>query len=291
MEANRNQLLEALKLLDTKSIVGVAASNGEVTLTTTDAHGAVTFATIPGSGVGTSKFHAKELLAAVRSGPDVFTMDSTDYTVPSMEVVHSPTPCNGLRKAFKQVGYAMHKPSPARLNQQGVLVDGENIIATDGHRLAIGENTPKLPNGFIPCGVVAKLGKLTDVTFGTTMRGLSFTGVVKGIRVTIELTNETINTTFPDYKQVIPSNATLSVAISTKLSIVDREYVFVTGEGVSSTTTESVSVRKINFKYLTQALRSFPSGTVTVSFDPTDGLGPLVIESYAQKALIMPMRM
>ncbi len=224
-----------------------------------------------------------------------------------------------LKKALHFVSTFMSHES-TRYYLNGVCLDGQNVIATDGHRLSIFP----VQTDFIAVNRMIVPSKVVSVMCGLPApKGFVFSAK-PGLRVQYDgltITAKAIDGTFPNWARVVPSftdkspcvtfdRGAVRKTINRILSVTNdrgmRHGIFAFGnnnivlkrstdvllatERLEAETASEMSIG-LNFNYLTQILRSFPASR-TLTMQVSDAGSPMKVMSAtdSEYVVLMPAR-
>jgi len=177
-------------------------------------------------------------LLKVTSGKSLFKLKglpADDF--PKVEIPELPFVKIGIREAIAKTAFAMANDDRTNLN--GVFVEttslGNNMVATDGHRLALCKfNAPVfLEKGIIiprkALAHISKMGKEVEMA----VEGDNLYVKDEGASLKVRL----VDGSFPDYKRVIPNDSSLNIEMVTVpfMATLNR-IALITSEKFSGTT-------------------------------------------------------
>ena len=245
---------------------------------------------------------------------DIYTMPGEDYPqIPEVEGSSVKVSLTALRAVLPAVGQ-----NDARYVLNGALFDFDKgiVVGTDGHRLHL-DNIEKQEHGriIIPRRVAELMSKHGGNEITLLVKGSSFSGKLADG----DMTGRLIDGNFPNYEQVIPKSAPITVEFSAKdmmkvfegcLPILNEKshaiallvngkievqavssdrgvYKWHVAGNISGKGPEEIKFG-FNVNYLQDAFRSYAAEEgATVTMQLSDPLSPSLING---KAVVMPMR-
>ena len=323
------------------------APGGHVTISATDGSTTVGVA-LPCAELVTVCVPAKELLAALRAVPpkakvklevidgrlvvaspgmsatlNILAAAPADFEirVQGDQWEHRRVDAAAFVDALRWTAQAMCTDDATRIHLAGVLLDGENLVATDGKRLHIAR-VPGMTGGplLMPAKVVdlllRTLPSAGEVDVAINGGVVQFSGAGWIIR-----TPAAGHLTFPPYKDVIPkpSAATFTMSMKTTLLAAALTRVGVRRKGSSPLamccngrimfSTVGEAIRRIATLDVSASTHDPSTDDVTIGIDgrflrdavacegcatirfPSDVCEPLVVDSEHRLAVVMPMRL
>lgn len=249
------------------------------------------------------------------------SLPSADFPVfPDTEWMPVDVNGEGLKRAVAFVAPVISSEE-TRYYLNGVCIDAEDAVATDGHRMAtypLGFDGQPFGRRILPSGLAKLIGRLpapNAIRLGGSLRiALDFPGMA--IRA------KTIDGTFPDWKRVVPSlsanavHVTLATAqlrrsvkrISAvgrarklltlaweghRLSLFSRDMVEdVVASEIMQTEHPSSGTGTVTFnsEYIAQQLAALKGEAVTVRFDDKGAPSLWTCEGMTGRLILMPAR-
>lgn len=182
--------------------------------------------------------------------------------------------------AIKTVAYAMSRDaSRPNINTISVEQSGE-VVATDGHRMAIVRGEPVSESILLPALIVDLILAAKSPTYVENNGALTIRGVAA-----IHLLRSSVS--FPSWRVVIPRRSSTRDTRPRKQWLSDMVEVS-DPDGVVSLVIDALTIR-VNGRYLRQALKSIGSTTVQVTIS-VGAEEPIMLTSVDEKitAVVMP---